>query len=121
MNELLTQEQMELVNQWEDKYEQYQIVKAQFDNIDYQLKQNLLNYMKENGIKKIETEQRVITYVAPTKRKSPDTEQLKSMPMLDYMKMALDGVLDVYSVGATVYDATCKESEVKESIRIKER
>lgn len=66
---------------------------------DAKLKDTLLQYMKDNGITKAEFGNVKITYVAPTTRKSIDTEKLKTYYAADY-------------------EACLKESPVNESIRI---
>lgn len=66
------------------------------------LKGFLIKAMRNNGVKKYETDNLVITYVAPTARKTIDSERLKK---------ELPDIAQEYS----------KSSEVKETVRIKLR
>lgn len=65
-----------------------------------ELKKNILKEMESKGIKKIETEEMVISYVASTDREKFDTERFK----FDH---------------ADMYDEYVKMSPVKASVRIK--
>lgn len=65
-----------------------------------ELKAGLLKLMKANGVKKYESESLIITYVAPTKRYAFDSALVKS-------------------VNPDLYNTYLKETETKESIRIK--
>ncbi len=67
-----------------------------------ELKKAILNEMESKGIIKLETDNLVISYIAPTDRETLDTKKLrKDMP--------------------DVYDDYVKLSPVKSSIRIKVR
>lgn len=77
---------------------QLKVIKEQED----ELRQAILNEMEEKNIIKLETDDLVITYVAPTDRETLDSKSLKAdMP--------------------EIYDEYVKISPVKSSIRIKVR
>lgn len=65
-----------------------------------EMKQAILNEMKSRGITQYQDSQIILSYVAPTTRKSVDSKALK----------------EKYP---DIYDELLKESEVKESLRIK--
>lgn len=64
------------------------------------LKQELLEAMKANGVLKIDSEELIVTYIAPTYRETLDSKALKAKQ-------------------PDIYDAFIKMTPVKESIRIK--
>lgn len=98
--ELITREQQALVDSYYDKLEQVNILKYQLENLEYQLKNEFMEFMKDNGIKKIDTEYLTLTYIPETIRESVDTQKLKDEGLYDYYK---------------------KQSVVKEQLRIKEK
>lgn len=89
-NALITPVEME-------KIRQFNQLKKEVDVIEERIKKVMLEGMKKDGIKKMDTEYFTATYVAPTERTSVDTSKLKA-----------DGLYEQYT----------KKSPVKESIRI---
>lgn len=73
-------------------------MKSRFEDEEAKFKRELLKAMEENGIKKYETDDFAITYIAPSTRKGVDTEKLKE-----------DGLYDQYSYA----------TETNASVRIK--
>ena len=67
---------------------------------EFQLKELIKNAMAKNGVKKFENDNIALTYIAPTIRKSLDTQRLKKEE-------------------PDIYDYFLKSSEVKDSVRIK--
>lgn len=99
-NDLIVKEQMELLVPTEilDTYYQMEACREKIEAWQYQIKDKVKELFKQNGIKSFENDYIQITYVAPTKRKSVDTDALKKCGL---------------------YDQFTKESEVKESLRVK--
>lgn len=92
-NELITDDLLEQLEQVE--YLEYQI-----DQWKKSHKEAIKELFKKNNIKSFKNEYIEITYVEPTKRKTIDTDLLKQ---------------------AGLYDSFTKETDVKESLRIKLR
>lgn len=79
------------------KLQAFQIEKARMDLEEKKIKEAILNAMEEHGIKSFENDFMKVTYVAPTTRKSVDTNALKE-----------EGLYDLY----------VKESPVKASVKL---
>ena len=79
------------------KIAEFNRLKVEVDAIEAKLKEKMLETMRDQGIKKVDTDYFSATYIAPTERTSVDTAKLKS-----------DGLYESYS----------KTSKVKESVRI---
>lgn len=79
-----------------EQEQQARLIKQRTD----ELKATLLTVFRENGIKKFEASNLIITYIAPTTRKSVDSTKLK----------------DSYP---DIYDQCVRESEVADTIKIK--
>lgn len=88
-NALITPVEME-------KIRQFNQLKKEVNAIEERIKKVMLEGMKKDGIKKMNTEYFTATYVAPTERTSVDTGKLKA-----------DGLYEQYT----------KKSPVKESVR----
>lgn len=83
-----------------DMIEKYMMAKAAYDNWVAQHDDQIMNVMKEAGVKTIKTDYVTLSYVAPSVRKSVDTKKLKDEH-------------------PDIYEACLKETQVKESLRIK--
>ena len=77
-----------------------QLKKKQFEEIEKEMKHQILEAMKQNGIKSFKNDYINITYVAPTERKTLDSTKLKK----DHPE-----IVEQYQ----------KTSKVSESVRIK--
>lgn len=86
----------ELTDEIYSMYEQYEAIKSQKEMFEFKLKK----LFEENGIKKFENEYMSITYTPRHTMKRIDTELLRK---------------------ANLYDEFAKESEVKESIKVRFR
>lgn len=93
MNSLVTDELL-------DQLAQVEYLQEQIDLWKFQHKEEIKKVFKENAIKSFKNQYIEITYVEPTKRKSVDTELMKR---------------------AGIYEQFLKETDVKESLRIKLR
>ncbi len=80
------------------KLHQFQNAKKEIDKTEKEIKQALLKAMRENGIKSFENDYLKATYIEPTTRTVVDTKALER-----------SGLYDIYS----------KETEVKDSVRLK--
>ena len=81
-----------------EKYYQLQALQNEIENWQFNIKDQVKEIFKKYNIKSFKNDYIEITYVAPTKRKSVDTQKLKD---------------------AGIYDDFIKESDVKESLRVK--
>lgn len=79
------------------KLAEFNRLKVEVDAIHKKVTDSVLNTMKEGGLKKVDTPYFTATYVAPSERKTVDSNKLKK-----------DGL----------YDAYTKTTQVKESVRI---
>lgn len=97
--ELVKVEMQPLIpNEILEKYYQIQALQNEIDNWQFQIKDQVKEIFKKYNIKSFKNDYIELTYVAPTKRKSVDAQKLKD---------------------AGIYDELTKESEVKESLRVK--
>lgn len=98
-NQLVKKQMNELVSdKLLEDLEQIAYYEQQIEMWKVQHKEAIKELFKQNNIKSFKNDYIEITYVAPTKRKSVDTQLLKD---------------------AGIYDQFCKESDVKESLRVK--
>lgn len=65
------------------KLHDFQVMKAEMDLQEKEIKQAMLNAMEKNGIKSFENDFVKITYKAPTTRKTVDTNELKAQGLYD--------------------------------------
>lgn len=79
------------------KLHDFQVMKAEMDLQEKEIKQAMLNAMEKNGIKSFENDFVKITYKAPTTRKTVDTNELKAQGL---------------------YEMFTKESPVKSSVML---
>lgn len=79
------------------KLHDFQVMKAEMDLQEKEIKQAMLKAMEDNDIKSFENDFVKITYKAPTMRKSVDTNELKAQGL---------------------YDMFVKESPVKSSVTV---
>lgn len=79
------------------KLAEFNRLKVEVDAIHKKVTDSVLKTMRENGLKKVETPYLTATYIAPSERKTVDSNKLKK-----------DGL----------YDAYTKTTQVKESVRI---
>jgi len=91
INEIVTDDVLDMFVQLE-YYEQ------QIDLWKFKVKDQIKELFKANNIKSFKNDYIEITYVAPSTRKSVDTQKLKDLGL---------------------YDDFCKESPVAESLRVK--
>lgn len=95
VNALLTDEVYDMI-------EQYMIAKATYDNWVAQHDEAIMNIMKSAGVKTLKTDYITLSYVSPSVRKTLDAKRLKEEH-------------------PDIYEEYLKETEVKESLRIKLR
>ena len=79
------------------KLHDFQVMKAEMDLQEKEIKQAMLKAMEKNGIKSFENDFVKITYKAPTTRKTVDTNELKAQGL---------------------YEMFTKESPVKSSVTL---
>lgn len=65
------------------KLHDFQVMKAEMDLQEKEIKQAMLNAMEKNGIKSFENDFVKIAYKAPTTRKTVDTNELKAQGLYD--------------------------------------
>ena len=65
------------------KLHDFQVMKAEMDLQEKEIKQAMLNAMEKNGIKSFENDFVKITYKAQTTRKTVDTNELKAQGLYD--------------------------------------
>ena len=83
-----------------EKIVDFEKIVADIKKKEEALKTALLEEMREKNVIKLETDELILTYVAPTTRESLDTKAIREeLPQ--------------------IYDTYCKLSTVKESLRIK--
>ncbi len=89
--------QVQVAPEFLNGYKEYLKQKQYWERQEAQLKESLVGAMEEHGINEIDTEIMKIKYVAPSVRKSVDTEAMKEQG---------------------IYEDFLKESPVKASVRI---
>lgn len=97
--ELVKKEMLPLIpDEILEKYYQMQALQEQIETWQFQIKDKVKEIFKKYNIKSFKNDYIELTYVAPTTRKSVDTQKLKD---------------------AGIYEEFTNESEVKESLRVK--
>lgn len=93
-NQILLPEQVKHELQ---KLKEFQITIQEMKNEEAEIKEALLKAMEENGVKSFENDIVKFTYIAPTTRKTVDTNALKEQGL---------------------YDSFTKETPVKSTVKI---